>query len=129
VKPEAGSAEAQKPEAGRCAEAGSHVQWLTSRCFDAPPALTACVRDLLDAHPEWASLPRTDAFVEASEVLLRRVLEGGAAARANALDLLAADACVTWAFEVAADDPGTIADRAERATRRIAAIAAEFTVS
>ena len=28
-------------------------------------------------------------------------------ARASALDLLAADACVTWAFEAAADDPAT----------------------
>jgi hypothetical protein len=54
------------------------------------------------------------------------VLEGGAVARANALDLLAADACVTWAFEVAADVPATIAAHAERATQGIAAIATEF---
>jgi len=57
---------------------------------------------------------------------LRRVLEGGAVARANALDLLAADACVTWAFEAAADEPVSIAGRAELATMGIAAIAAEF---
>ena len=67
-----------------------------------------------------------DAFIEASGALLRRVLEGGTLARANALDLLAADACVTWAFEAAADDPGAIANHAERATRGIAAIAAQF---
>ncbi len=104
----------------------SHGAWLSARARAAPPALTACVSDLLDSHPEWASLPRVDAFIAASELLLRRVLEGGAVARAQALDLLAADACVTWAFEAAADDPGTIANRAERSTRGIAAIAAEF---
>ncbi len=100
--------------------------WLASRKPEAPPALMTCVRDLLESHPEWEPLPRTDAFIEASEVLLRRVLEGGTIARANALDLLAADACVTWAFEAAADDPLSIASRAERATNGIAAIAAEF---
>jgi hypothetical protein len=104
----------------------SHADWLASRARTAPPALTACVNDLLDSHPEWGSLSRVDAFIAASELLLRRVLEGGAVARAKALDLLAADACVTWAFEAAADDPGMIANRAERATRGIAAIAGEF---
>jgi hypothetical protein len=103
-----------------------HPAWLATREPEAPPALTACVRDVLESHPEWERLSRVDAFIEASEVLLRRVLEGGAVARANALDLLAADACVTWAFEAAADDPGTVAGRAERATKGIAAIAAHF---
>jgi len=104
----------------------SHAEWLASRAPEGPPALAACVRDLLAAHPEWERLPRVDAFIEASEALLRRVLEGGELSRANALDLLAADACVTWAFEAAADDPGSIGDRAERATREIASVAAEF---
>jgi hypothetical protein len=104
----------------------SHAEWLASREPEGPPALTACVRDLIESHPEWARLSRVDAFIAASELLLRRVLSGGAVARANAVFLLAADACVTWAFEAAADDPGTIAGRAERATKRIAAIAAEF---
>jgi hypothetical protein len=104
----------------------TNVEWLTSREPEAPPALTTCVRELLESHPEWERLPRVDAFIEASELLLRRVLEGGAVARANALDLLAADACVTWAFEAAADDPRSIAGSAERAMRGIAAIAAEF---
>ncbi len=104
----------------------NHAAWLTAREPDAPPALTACVRELLESHAEWEELSRVDAFIEASTVLLRRVLEGGTVARANALDLLAADACVTWAFEAAADDPQGIAGKAERATRGIAAIAAEF---
>jgi hypothetical protein len=93
---------------------------------ECPPALRACVDALFASHTEWENLPPVDAFTEASAVLLRRVLTSGAIARANALDLLAADACVTWAFEAAADDPAGIAGRAERATQEIAAIAAEF---
>ena len=104
----------------------SSAEWLASREPEAPHALVERVRELLAAHPEWERLPRVDAFIEASELLLRRVLEGGAIARANALDLLAADACVTWAFEAAADDPANIAAHAERAAARIAGIASEF---
>ncbi len=103
-----------------------HAHWLATREPEAPSALTACVRQVLESHPEWERLSRVDAFIEASEVLLRRVLEGGAVARASALDLLAADACVTWAFEAAADDPGMVSGRAERATKGIAVIASEF---
>ncbi len=104
----------------------NHAEWLSSRDPEAPAALTTCARELLEAHPEWEQLSRVDALIEASEALLRRVLEGGAVPRANALYLLAADACVTWAFEAAADDPASISSRAERATVGIAAIAAEF---
>ena len=104
----------------------SHTEWLMSRDLEAPPELVACVRDLIASRPEWERLGRVDAFIAASEQLLRRVLIGGAMARENALDLLAADACVTWAFEAAADDPRTLAAFAERSTKGIAVIAAEF---
>ena len=104
----------------------SHTAWLASRTPEAPADLVACVRALFKAHPEWNALHRADAFIAASEQLLRRVLGHGAASRSSALDLLAADACVTYAFEAAADEPGTIAARAESAMRRIAAIAAEY---
>jgi hypothetical protein len=104
----------------------SHREWLASRVPAAPPELLACVVELIATRPDWERLARVDAFIAASEQLLRRVLESGAVARANALDLLAADACVTWAFEAAADDPRTVAAFAERATRGIAAIAAQY---
>ena len=106
----------------------THAQWLDSRDpnLESPPALRSCVQELFASHGEWETLPHVDAFIEASSVLLSRVLTSGATARANALDLLAADACVTWAFEAAADDPAGIACRAELVTLRIAAIAAEF---
>lgn len=107
----------------------THVEWLERVSAEpaAPPELTARVRRLLESHDEWNPLSRVDAFIAASELLLRRVLEGGAVARASALDLLAADACVTWAFEAAADEPATIAGRAQCAASGIADIAAPFT--
>ena len=105
----------------------SHAEWLRSRTPEAPPALVACIGELLASHAEWESLAHADAFLGASELLLRRVLQGQSPERACALDLLAADACVTYAFEAAADEPATIADRAAEAKKRIAAIAAEFT--
>ena len=104
----------------------SHTAWLTSRTPAAPADLVECVRALFKEHPEWNALHRADAFIAASEALLRRVLGHACAARSSALDLLAADACVTYAFEAAADEPATIAERAEQAMRRIAIIAAEY---
>jgi hypothetical protein len=114
--------------AGRDAASGTatHIEWLRSRTPAAPHALLECIEALFEFHPTWDSLPRADALVEASELLLRRVLAGDAAARTGALDLLAADACVTYAFEAAADEPDTITGRAAEAERRIAAVAAEF---
>ena len=103
-----------------------HAEWLQLREPVAPRALIARIAPLLAAHVEWESLPRTDAFVEASELLLRRVLAGNLVARASALDLLASDACVTYAFEAASDEPATIGDRASAAMRRIAGIASEY---
>ena len=112
--------------AGAAGTGVRHAQWLRARAPESPAALVTCITELLESHPEWESLSRADAFVNASEVLLRRVLVGNVAARASALDLLASDACVTWAFEAAADEPGTIAVRAVAAELRIAALAAEF---
>ena len=103
-----------------------HIDWLASRDAEAPAELTDCVAALFRSRPDWDRLARPDAFILASEQLLRRVLQGGAVARVSALDLLAADACVTWAFEAAADDPRSVPGFAEQATKGIAAIAAEF---
>lgn len=105
----------------------SHHEWLRTRTPGAPPALRASISGLLAANPGWESLPRAEAFVEAAETLLQRVLERNAMDRACSLDLLAADACVTYAFEAAADEPGTVAGRAERAIARIASLAATYT--
>ena len=97
-------------------------EWVKAARPEAPSALTRRVLAVFDEHPEWDVLPVSDALGEAGQVLLRAVVARQAAAvrgRSNALDLLAADACVTWAFEAAADTPDEIGERAHAAMQRI----------
>lgn len=83
------------------------------------------VGEILAAQPEVADGTIAEALLAMSDILLASVLAASESeARDAALDLLAADACVTWAFEAAADEPGTILERAEAAMRRIAEAAA-----
>lgn len=89
----------------------------------APPALIARVQAVLAADDALVTLPAAEALLRASESLLADVLRDGEAGRAVALDLLAADTCVTWAFEAAAAEPGTLPERAEQAMARIAELA------
>jgi hypothetical protein len=102
----------------------THVEWLGSREPAAPAALKAHLQGLFDQHPEWSALLLPEALAEAAELLLARVLTASVSSRSAATDLLSADACVTYAFEAATDDPASIAPLAERAMRRIAHIAA-----
>lgn len=102
----------------------SHIAWLETRTPESPAALVDCIRKVFAEHPEYETLHRVDAFVDAGELLLRRVLVHDTDARASALDLLAADACVTYAFEAAADEPAKLGERAEAAKVKIANVAA-----
>lgn len=86
----------------------------------APPALIARVQAVLAADEAGAGLPAAESLLRAGEALLKSVLDDSESGRAVALDLLAADTCVTWAFEAAADEPGTLPARAESAMNRIA---------
>ena len=63
-----------------------------------------------------------DALLDSSEAAMQRLLVDGCLTRESALDLLAVDALVTYAFEAAADDPAAIEQRAQRALARIAAL-------
>jgi hypothetical protein len=64
-----------------------------------------------------------EGYLGAAEALLRQLLGANCTSRDCALDLLAADALVTFAFELAGDDPARIEARAELATARLAALA------
>jgi hypothetical protein len=59
------------------------------------------------------------------ESLLRDVVARPAAGRESALDLLAADALATYAFEAAADASKSLEQSARDAMRRIGALATE----
>jgi hypothetical protein len=78
---------------------------------------------MVGAHPEWEAFAVPDALMAAGELLMQDVLAAPSQRRDSALDLLAADACVTYAFEAAADDPTRIAGWADDAMQRIARLA------
>ena len=101
----------------------THAAWLARRVPLAPEGLQLHLQRLLGDHPEWGALALPDAMVAASQLLLARVLAADSSSRQSATDLLAADACVTYAFEAAAEDPRSIAALAERAMQRIGALA------
>lgn len=102
---------------------------ITARAFvgahagQVPSALIARVQEVLAADVNAATLSAAESLLSASKTLLAAVLADADAGREVALDLLAADACVTWAFEAAADEPGTLAAQAERAMEQIAELA------
>lgn len=99
------------------------AEWIAAARPEAPERLVARVREVLDAHPEWAKAPVAETLVEAAEALLGTVLQDGdGPARDRALDLLAADACVTWAFEAAADDPASLGAHAKATMERLAKV-------
>ena len=85
----------------------------------------ARVREVLATNPKAQQLEVGDALLDAADELLRLVLrDGEEPARERALDLLAADACVTWAFEAAAEDPETLSSRAHETMQRLQRVVA-----
>ena len=91
---------------------------------EVPARIVARVREVLAAHSHWQGLPAAESLVSVADELLRGVLaqrEGNGAPRDQALDLLAADACVTWAFEAAAGQPGSLGAHASATMERLAA--------
>ena len=87
------------------------VTWLAARRPAAPPTLVEPMTRWLEDLP--LSLP--DHLALAGRALLERVLARPESGRELALDLLAADALVTYAFEAQAElDAGGLVDVAER---------------
>ena len=99
--------------------------WLQSRVPPPPPALAQRIRQALAAASPAAGAPSADVLLDAGERLLATLLEADHLTRNAAVDLLTADALVTYAFEAAASEPERIGDRARGAMTRLAALAAE----
>lgn len=88
------------------------VAWLEARHPAPPPTLQAHLLAL--AHDAPGSVP--EHLADAGVALLARVLDQPNGGRELALDLLAADALVTYAFEAQAEvDTGGLAMLARRA--------------
>jgi hypothetical protein len=98
-------------------------EWLTTRRPVPPDALAERVRRALAPALERDARELPDAALAAAEGMLRDLRRDGCTCRAQALELLAADALVTYAFEAAAEAPETLASRADAAMRRIAELA------
>jgi hypothetical protein len=98
------------------------AQWLALRQPAPPPALRARIDAALgsDLHADADDLSET--LLAAGERLVRALLEVDATSRDSALDLLAADALVTYAFEAASERPVDLAPRAAAAMARIAGL-------
>lgn len=87
-----------------------------------PAALLQRLQELLANEVNRPAREVPEVCLAAGERLLDALLQSGSTSRATALDLLAVDALVTYAFEAAADDPTHIVERATSAMQRIAAL-------
>jgi hypothetical protein len=83
--------------------------------------LTARIEAVLGDRCDASQTGAADACLDAATELLGELLSRPSAGRESALDLLAVDALVTYAFEAAAKNPETLASRADRAMQRFTA--------
>jgi hypothetical protein len=100
------------------------ASWLDAR-RPAPPAalrarIDATLGEALHDDGDVAAL-----CLVAGERLVREIIRDNATSRESALDLLAADALVTYAFEAASEHPAELERRACDAMARISALAGE----
>jgi hypothetical protein len=70
--------------------------------------------------------PLSVALLASAESAMTSLLADGCLTRESALDLLAVDALITYAFEAAADDPDRLEERSEQALAAIAALAEPY---
>ena len=97
--------------------------WLDARRPEPPARLRARIDVALGDALHGDAGDAAAACLRAGEQLARTLLRENATSRDSALDLLAADALVTYAFEAASERPPELAARARAAMTRIAALA------
>lgn len=98
--------------------------WLASRDPAPPRPLAARIAALATTGgPPSGTTPASE-LLQAAEAAMREVLREGCLTRESALELLAVDGLVTYAFEAAADHPESLELLAGDALARIAALAA-----
>ncbi len=97
-------------------------QWLETREPSPPPALSARLREALGDSILRPASEASDILLSASEQVVCALLKTGSTSRDTAIDLLAADALVTYALEATSEAPESMRERALDAMRRIAAV-------
>ena len=98
--------------------------WIEARTPAPPQELISRIESMIGRRALGDSA--ADALVDSSVDAMARLLVDGCLTRESALDLLAVDALVTYAFEAAADEPSSLEERAGRALARVAALAAPY---
>ena len=101
------------------------LAWLRSRTPAPPEAMFARIVDVLGARAEEDASRASILCLDAAIQLLEELLTTDPLGRESAIDLLAVDALVTYAFEAAAGDIGRLDERAASAMERLGALAAE----
>jgi hypothetical protein len=101
------------------------LAWLESRTPAPPAAMFARVVEALGTRAGEDASRASVLCLEAATELLERLLAPDALGREWAIDLLAVDALVTYAFEAAAGDIAQLDERAASAMVRLGALAAE----
>ncbi len=99
-------------------------EWLDERRPSPPPALRTRIAAVLGESLALNATDTVDACLGAAERLVQTLLSGNSTTRDSALDLLTADALVTYAFEAAGEAPAALVERASQAMARIATIGA-----
>lgn len=98
-------------------------EWLDARVPPPPPNLRARLDELLREHVD--GVITAEALVWASGKVLAHLVRDQETARASALELLAADALATYAFEVQADHPAALDAACSRAMQYLSGIPAQ----
>lgn len=98
--------------------------WLADREPSPPHVLRERVESLACSVAEHADDPATT-LLAAAELALKQLADCEAGDRATALNLLAVDALVTYAFEHAAGTPDAIPELSARAMSRLSHVAAQ----
>lgn len=96
--------------------------WLANREPVPPRTLRERVEALAFAIPDQHG-ETPEQLLAAAEAALERLARVGTDDRATALDLLAVDALVTYAFELASQSPEAIPGLSARAMSRLSAVA------
>ena len=98
------------------------AEWLDARTPVPPPALRARIDAALGDDLRSQPNDVAETCLAAAEGLVRALLRDDATSRDSALELLAADALVTYAFEAASEQPSGLMRRASSAMARMAAL-------
>ena len=105
------------------------LEWLRSRTPAPPEAMFARVVEALGTRAQEDASRASMLCLDAATQLLAELLGQDPLGRDSAIDLLAVDALVTYAFEAAAGDIGRLDERAASAMVRLGALAAERRLS